>query len=627
MAASEMIRINEPNVIHQVFDDEVVMVDLRSGNYFSLSDVGGEVLLAISSAGAPFNTVVDRLTLHYDAPREQIEADLTSFLALLRANDLVVMSLSEAAPALPSPGSVEKRVYAPPTFAAYNDLQDLFLLDPVHEVDENLGWPAAAGPVIASSEAQDANPFVTMVTRADVLSGQMDDTTLLVNRDNGLYCEVIGDSTWFPLLGKGVLKFSVPGLAGTLIEAGIARAVVESGDVPAATPIASEPKILLRHDLQDQIKPWQAVERPQRSPLHGQARELLEELEACRNEMVAHFGPMVRSLHRIGGLGVEVGTFSGQEAEALLESIRHLRVANSLTGSTDLRLCVWNCVSPPRSPALASLVTSLIEDWRFPCGPRGEVKALHCQDVSAIYNPGPDILSVVDFRSDRAWIMKLDQRPFPYWEIGSPFRFVLHEWLGRRGLQYVHGGAVGTEEGAVLLVGKGGSGKSTTSLRCVASGMKYVGDDYCLAECGSDSSVPWVHSLYSSGKLVDTSDFVRLPELRGQSLNPDSFERGGEGKGVFSVSRLWPDRVVTSLPLRALMIPRIHGGFDTTIEPCSRGHALMALLPSTVGQLPGCSQADCQRIQTLVSQTPAYFLHLGTDMEQIPDVLTRVIQP
>jgi hypothetical protein len=44
----------------------------------------------------------------------------------------------------PSPSSVAspatKKAFEPPTLAVYTDMQELLLLDPIHDVDET-GWP------------------------------------------------------------------------------------------------------------------------------------------------------------------------------------------------------------------------------------------------------------------------------------------------------------------------------------------------------------------------------------------------------------------------------------------------------------------------------------------------------
>jgi hypothetical protein len=286
-----------------------------------------------------------------------------------------------------------------------------------------------------------------------------------------------------------------------------------------------------------------------------------------------------------------------------------------------LTISAWNGGAPSAPPVLADMLRRLRANWCAECGPRGEVLELHSSGISAIYNAGPNVLTVIDFERNRGWLLKLDDDAFPYWEVGSPFRFLLHEWFAARELQYVHGAAVGTERGGVLLVGRGGSGKSTTALLCAAAGMQYAGDDYCLI----DPARAWAHSLYNTGKLKGLEDYARLPELKGLSTNPDSFERGGDGKGVYFLDEIWPDRVVAGMPLRAIVVPRITGQAATRIEPCSSFEALVAMLPSTVAQLPAASNEDCDRMVAVAAKLPAYVLHIGTNIRGVPAALAALV--
>ena len=70
------------------------------------------------------------------------------------------------------------------------------------------------------------------------------------------------------------------------------------------------------------------------------------------------------------------------------------------------------------------------------------------------------------------------------------------------GRQLVHAAAVGTDEGALLITGRGGVGKSTTALACLEAGMQFLGDDYVVV--GLDPE-PQVYRLYGSAKLTSNS--------------------------------------------------------------------------------------------------------------------------
>jgi hypothetical protein len=191
-----------------------------------------------------------------------------------------------------------------------------------------------------------------------------------------------------------------------------------------------------------------------------------------------------------------------------------------------------------------------------------------------------------------------------------------------QGLQFVHGGAVGGPHGGVLLVGKGGVGKSTTALACLNAGMAYAGDDYCAVEL---KTPPYLHSLYNTAKLKGSEDLDRFPHLRDHVWNANAFSKNGGDKAIFFLSELWPDQMIAGFPLRAVLIPRISGESATRLEECSESQALLALSASTLAQLPMAGSQDLERLGNLIARLPRYTLHLGTDLAQIPGVVQSVL--
>src|SRR5205807_649323 len=130
--------------------------------------------------------------------------------------------------------------------------------------------------------------------------------------------------------------------------------------------------------------------------------------------------------------------------------------------------------------------------------PLGTVFTHAADSRRALYMVGIRALSVYDADANASWYWAADADRLPAWECASPLRHVLHWWLADHGLQQVHAGSVGTERGAVLVVGRGGRGKSTTTLAALGQGLKYVGDDYVAVELEPE---PLVHSIYNAGKL------------------------------------------------------------------------------------------------------------------------------
>ena len=183
----------------------------------------------------------------------------------------------------------------------------------------------------------------------------------------------------------------------------------------------------------------------------------------------------------------------------------------------------------------------------------------------------------------------------------------------------MHGGAVGMRDGGVLLAGKGGSGKSTTVLTCLRSDLLYLADDYCLV---STDPVPYAHSLYCSAKL-DPDNLHRVPHLMQDLSNRD---RLTTEKAVFFLFEHWPQKIVSGFPIRAVLLPRIVGGTTTRLRPATPMEGLKALALSTMSQLAGAGLPSLQIMHTLVNRIPCLHLELGTDLAQIPDVISGLLR-
>lgn len=238
----------------------------------------------------------------------------------------------------------------------------------------------------------------------------------------------------------------------------------------------------------------------------------------------------------------------------------------------------------------------------------------------ALYQPGPRALSVLNTETRQAWYWVEGAGNLSHWECAAPARHILQWYVSSTGRQQVHGGAVGTTEGGVLLVGKGGSGKSTATLSTLNSDLLYAGDDYVAVEIDDP---PVVHSLYSSGK-VEPHHLERLPHLAPAVWNPDKLETE---KAVIYVQQHWPERTSRGFPLRAVLIPKVAADRrESRITEASRASALAALAPSTIFQLHPSGQEALAVMARVVARVPTHTLELGSDIEGIPRVISKFLE-
>jgi hypothetical protein len=290
--------------------------------------------------------------------------------------------------------------------------------------------------------------------------------------------------------------------------------------------------------------------------------------------------------------------------ERLAPGFAHL--VEGADGGPALTLRAWDSARSGPEPPLPDV----------PPGPRGRIYYSEDGPVRISYQPGLSLLSVLDRDRGLGWFWCASADLLPYWESSSPFRQLLHWWLPSGGKLLVHGAAVGRPEGGVLLVGRGGSGKSTSALACLESDLLYAADDYCAI----DDAAPAVHSLYCSGKL-EPGHAARLTHLPAPTIDGDG---SVEEKAVFFVQEGYRDRTCRSFPLRAVLAPML-GGDQPTIEPLAGGAALRALAPSTLLQLHPAEPAAFARMARLLNRVPAFSFALGPEIHAIPGAIERLL--
>ena len=128
-----------PSVIHEAFDDEVVIANLEVGSYYSLAGSGMAVWSGIE-CGLVLECIVDEIATVTGADRAVVAEEAQKLVDDLLAEELVE-ELDVATAEEPSrPFDVPVGEFIPPTFQKYTDMQQLLLLDPIHDVDD-AGWP------------------------------------------------------------------------------------------------------------------------------------------------------------------------------------------------------------------------------------------------------------------------------------------------------------------------------------------------------------------------------------------------------------------------------------------------------------------------------------------------------
>lgn len=138
MGQTTVLEIAAPGCAAQEFDGEIVALNLSNGIYCSFRDLGA-VLWRDLAAGHPVETMSALL-----APALGGTQAVEDFAARITAEGLM-RPATDAVPVQGQPQVVAALAggMAPTlTFEVFEDMKNLLLFDPVHEVDEVKGWPA-----------------------------------------------------------------------------------------------------------------------------------------------------------------------------------------------------------------------------------------------------------------------------------------------------------------------------------------------------------------------------------------------------------------------------------------------------------------------------------------------------
>ncbi len=135
----EAYLFNDRTFASEAFDDEVVVLDVGQGTYFTLNGWIVEVWNALR-AGQPIGVLVAEVARHHGRPAEEIAAELAAVVAELSAAGILVAATpsGEAVPL-----ALSGAPYRPLAFERHSDMEELLTFDPIHDVDPAMGWPHA----------------------------------------------------------------------------------------------------------------------------------------------------------------------------------------------------------------------------------------------------------------------------------------------------------------------------------------------------------------------------------------------------------------------------------------------------------------------------------------------------
>jgi hypothetical protein len=147
MMRSESFECNAPDVVFENFGDEVVLLNLQTGCYYTLDPIG-MVFWDYLVQGVGFKDIVVQISTFYNGRVDsgKLSLDLDALLAEFESQQLIrpsniTRSIAESI----EPKTKLPAEYVSPALAKFDDVAEMLLLDPVHDVGD-AGWPNPVQP-------------------------------------------------------------------------------------------------------------------------------------------------------------------------------------------------------------------------------------------------------------------------------------------------------------------------------------------------------------------------------------------------------------------------------------------------------------------------------------------------
>ncbi|HEY2536878.1 MAG TPA: PqqD family protein [Solirubrobacteraceae bacterium] len=161
------LRINAPHVVHETIDGETILIHLGTGAYYSLEGVGAHVW-GLAVAGGEEGEILAEVQSRYDEDPQIVGEAVEALLRRLLEEELLAQAEmtatdageggapadgepdgarpSETTPSEEPPRPAGSAPSLPAEFVApvlnkYTDMQEFMLIDPIHDVEEEAGWP------------------------------------------------------------------------------------------------------------------------------------------------------------------------------------------------------------------------------------------------------------------------------------------------------------------------------------------------------------------------------------------------------------------------------------------------------------------------------------------------------
>jgi hypothetical protein len=148
MENSRRYNIYYNNILSDVFGEEVVLVNLESGVYYSLKYSAAQIWIRLINQYSPTEVFADLIQI-YQVDENDLISDINLFFTQLLEDKIIKIASETEKKSIEFNSKGILVTYTSPVLETFSDMQEILLLDPVHDVDK-AGWPISKNSDTAS---------------------------------------------------------------------------------------------------------------------------------------------------------------------------------------------------------------------------------------------------------------------------------------------------------------------------------------------------------------------------------------------------------------------------------------------------------------------------------------------
>jgi hypothetical protein len=131
---NKYFKIKSPPTVMEIIDGEAIMINAEKGTYYNLSPQATLILESLLNTNN-----LDEISSFNNLESDVIHC-IERMINTLITEDILISIEKKESNTEPSKLTI-KNFEKDIVLTVYDDMQDMLLLDPIHEADEVVGWP------------------------------------------------------------------------------------------------------------------------------------------------------------------------------------------------------------------------------------------------------------------------------------------------------------------------------------------------------------------------------------------------------------------------------------------------------------------------------------------------------